>query len=426
MSQITISILIVVIVMILYATQVIPMSVTSILGAFAMAAFGIISFADSISSFGSDALILVPGAIIMGTALDDTGVTKIVGNALVKIPGVGQNERLFLGLVLLAVATLSGFLSNSATVAMFMPLIAGIAKASGGKITKKNTYMAVGMIAVIGGNLTLVGSTPQLIANGILEETGCDTLSFFELSKGAVVLILITVVYFMTIGYSLQKKVFNFEEVADENALSETDTENNVPKWKTALSALIFCGCIFCFITGIGTVGTIAIVGAGLCIATGCISEKRAFQTMDWRAVVIMGGALGFAKGLNQSGAIALIAEKALALFGGESANPYVVCVALFILASILGNIVSHAATSAIMTPLAIAMALALGVNPKTFVIAMILGSNCSTLTPISTPPITMTLVGGYRFNDYVKVGGVLNIINMVAGSLLVPLIYGL
>ena len=426
MSDITISLIITGIVIVLYVTQIFPLSVTSMFGALAMAFTGVITFEDSISAFGTDALLLVVGAVIMGNALAECGVTQIIGNTILRIPRVGQSEKLFLAIVMSICAILSGFLSNTACVAMFLPLIAGTAAASGGVITKKNTYMGVGYAALVGGSCTLVGSTPQLIANGVLEQTeGCDTMGFFTLAKGGILIVAIVVLYFVTFGYKLEKKLFTFDEVIDEAAIAAANEKADYNKTKAIISSAIFVACIICFVVGIGSVGTVALGGGALCIATRCITEKQAFITMDWRAVTVMGGALGMAKGLNESGAIQMIAEKTLALFGGQDANPFVICFALFVLGSILGNIISHAATSAIMTPLAIAMAIPLGVNPITFVIAMILGSNSTFMTPIATPPVTMTLAGGYQFMDYVKVGGVLNVLVIIIVGLLVPVIYG-
>lgn len=425
MSDITLSLIIVGCVIVLYATQWIPLAMTSMLGALAMGFFGIIPFADCISAFGTDALLLVVGAIIMGNALTECGVTQMIGTSILKIEKVGQNEKLFLAIILVIVAALSAFLSNTACVAMFLPLVAGTAKMSNGKITKKNTYMAIGMAALVGGSCTLVGSTPQLIANGILEQTeGCTPMGFFDLAKGGILIVVIVVIYFVTIGYKLQEKVFDFEEVLDDaNAQPLMD---EIPKGKAIISSVIFIACIVCFVAGIGSVGTVALAGGALCIVTRCIDEKKAYTTMDWRAVVVMGGALGIAKGLNQSGAIQMIAEKTLVLFGGQEANPFLLCVVLFILGNILGNIISHAATAAILVPLGVTIALSLGVDPTTYAMAIIFGSNSTFVTPIATPPVTMTLVGGYRFMDYVKVGGVLNIFVCIVVALLVPVLYGL
>lgn len=221
MEQSTIALIILVAIIILYATEIIPLAVTSVLGAIAMAATGIISYSSAISSFGSDTVMLVVGMLIIGNALFETGLVQKIGNAIVKLSGL--SEKVMLAAVIVLAAVLSGFISNTATVAMFMPIIATAAMASNGRITKKNTIMALGFASVVGGNLTLVGSTPQLIAQGMLEDYGLQTMEFFTLSKIGIPLILVMLLYYMTIGGAIQNKAFrNFEENYDDMAIDQT------------------------------------------------------------------------------------------------------------------------------------------------------------------------------------------------------------
>lgn len=107
---------------------------------------------------------------------------EIIGSAIVK--RTGKNEKLLIMVLVFVVSLLSAFLSNSAVVAIFLPLLASLARSSGGAITKKNTYMAVGIASVVGGNCTLAGSTPQLTAQAILQTSdSVRELTIWELGK---------------------------------------------------------------------------------------------------------------------------------------------------------------------------------------------------------------------------------------------------
>ena len=285
--------------------------------------------------------------------------------------------------------------------------------------------MAVGIASIVGGNATLAGSTPQLIAQGILEETaGVRTLTFFELMKGTIPQLIILVVFFVTVGYKLQQKVFDFPEVT--NGPEDADEEPAINKKKALISALIFVGCIVGFASGWADFGVIALLGACACVMTGCISVQRLWETMDWRTVTVLGGSLGFATGMSKSGAIELIADKVLTLLGGQGASPMLVSAVIIVLCALMGNVMSHTATSAIMTPFAIAIGMAMGVDPIPLVIMVIIGCNLAFATPISTPPLTMVLVGGYRFSDYIKVGGLFNLLAVIVAIFTIPFLYGL
>ncbi|MCL1982395.1 MAG: SLC13 family permease [Clostridiales bacterium] len=426
MTQSILSLIILAAIIICFITRVMPLGVTAVAGAAAMAATGIISFADVFSSFMSDTVMLVAGMIVVGSALTETGVADHVGKKLMNIPGVRKSERLFLLILLIVVAVLSGFMSNTATVAIFLPLIDSAVRGSGGRITRKNTYMAVGVSSVVGGNLTLIGSTPQIIAQGILSSTeGCTIMTFFELGKGALPLIAVMLIYYFTVGYSLQKKVLGPDELA---ALpGEVLAVNKKPT-----SVLKMAMCVIVFLLGVAALmvsllpaGQVAAGAACICILTRCISLKKAVRSMDWTSIMVLGGSMGFSKGLDKSGALQMISDHLLGFFG-ETATPILIMGTFLVLAAIMGNVMSHTATTSVLVPIVIAVAKGLGSNPTLFAIAVVIGCNLAFTTPISTPPLTMTLKGGYRFNDYVMLGGPLNVICIVVAIITLPLIYSI
>lgn len=420
------AILIMAAMIILFVIQAIPSAVTAVGASLAMMAVGIISPEDAIISFGSDTVMMVVGVIIIGNAVFETGLAERIGSAIAGFEPAAKTERRFLFTILLIVSTLSAFMSNTAAVAMFIPLVSSVSASSNGRIKNKNIFMAMGIASILGGNCTLAGSTPQLIAQGILEDTpGARPLEFFELAYVAVPIVLLMLVYYLTIGYRLQIKVFDFVEPV---GLTKGDSGGSADKsrLKAIISGLVLIACIISFAAGVYSLGTVALIGACVCIASNCISCKRAFLTMDWNTVAVLGGTLGFSKGLNESGAVDLIANGFLKAFGGAGASPLAICAALIVLSAVLGNLMSHTATVAVLTPIAITLSFDLGISPTAMVVGVIIGANLAFATPISTPPLTMTLVGGYRFTDYTLVGGLLNVLCIAATIIIIPLVYAI
>ena len=425
MPQSILSLLILAGIIVCFATRIIPLGITAVLGSLAMAIAGITTFAEAVAPFGSDTVLLILGMIVVGSALTETGLTDIIGKGLMRIPGIGKNEKLFLMIVLTVVAVLSGFMSNTATVAIFLPLVSGIAKTSGGVITKKNTYMAIGIASVVGGNLTLAGSTPQIVAQGILSQTeGCTPMGFFDLTKGSIPLILIMLLFYATFGYRMQKRTFCFAEAAG-GEMTESGETVVIQKRKAVACGVIFAWCIIGFVCNLFTLGTVAVIGACACVVTKCITIERAAATMDWTSILVLGGALGFSEGLDKSGALQLVADTIIKI-AGENATAFLIFAMFLILSAVMGNVMSHTATTAILVPIAITVAKDLGSNPTLFAIAVVIGCNLAFATPVSTPPLTMTLIGGYRFSDYVKVGGVLNILCLIVALVTLPILYGI
>ena len=128
---------------------------------------------------------------------------------------------------------------------------------------------------------------------------------------------------------------------------------------------------------------------------------------------------------LDVSGGGKVIAEFILNLFGGESASTAVLMAAGVIVTTILTNFMSNTALAAMMTPIYIEIALQLGISPIPFVIAIgAVATNLACATPVGTPACTQTLPAGYKYMDYVKIGGPLCIILMILAAVLAPIIY--
>ena len=413
---------IIVVILISFVMQRRPAGLTAVVGSLLMMIFGIIEPSDVVAPFGSDTVIMVASVLILGSAVFETGAAEIIGSAIVR--RMGRNEKLLIMVLVLTVSILSSFLSNSAVVAIFLPLLASLARSSGGAITKKNTYMAVGIASVVGGNCTLAGSTPQLTAQAILQTTdSVRELTFWELGKVGFPLVIVLALYYLFIGIRLQKKVFDFPEVEDPAPSGDGGQVRSKAKCITV--CLIMLGCVAGFTAGVFSFGTVGAIAAALCILTGCISFDKAFKSLDWNTICVLGGAMGISTALNKSGVVQAVADMIISAFG-SGANPVTICLVLLVTSAVLGNIMSHTATAAVLTPLAISLGTGLGVDPIPYVVTVVIGCNLAFATPVATPPLTMTMVGGYRFTDYTKVGGLYNLLSLIAAALLIPLAYGL
>jgi anion transporter len=425
MEQSTLAIIIIGIAIVSFILEKIPLAVTAMMASLAMALTGIIKYADVSAGFASTVTMMVVGMIIVGDSLFETGVAKLIGAKLIKSK-LGQNERLFFFVIVIMAAVLSAFLSNSAVVAMFLPIIGAVAMRSNGRISNKNLVMGMGMAAAMGGAGTMVGSTAQLVGQSILIKTaGTRPIGFFELGYLVGPLCIILAVYLATIGYSMQKKTFDFpDQVADVTAAEAAEEEVKVT-WQMMLSSAVMIGCVLGFVFNIWNVGIIALVGASILMATGCIDFKKALRNMDWNTIVILSAAQGFAKGLDVSGGGKVIANFILKTAGGPEASAYVLLVVAIVLSTVLTNFMSNTAVVAMLAPIFIPLAFALKVSPETFVIGIIIGGSTALATPIGTPAVTQTLVAGYRYMDYVKIGLPITIILTIVTCVFAPIVYG-
>ncbi|NCW69811.1 MAG: SLC13 family permease, partial [Marivivens sp.] len=166
-------------------------------------------------------------------------------------------------------------------------------------------------------------------------------------------------------------------------------------------------------------------VAVAVVLLTGCIDAEEAFEHVDGSLLALIFGMLAVGAALDHSGAVALIGN-GLAPFMADL-PPYVVVFAVYTLSMVLTELVSNNAVGVVMTPIAIGLANAIGVDPRPLVVAVMVAASASFSTPIGYQ--TNTLVygpGGYKFSDFLKVGVPLNASLAFLCSAIIPLIWPL
>lgn len=435
MTSSTIAIIITIITMILFFINKFPMSVVACISTLAM---GILipemKLSQIYSGFGGSSIVMVAGMCIVGDALFQTGVAQRIGAKIASTP-IAKNERVFIIAIVIICTIMSAFLSNSGCIAMWMPIIASIAAGSKGKIRSKMVIFPAGIACIIGGACTLVGSVSQVTANSILMGYAGyeEGLGVFDMSRIMVPAAILQVVFWATIGYSLLKWALKpGSQDFDKNnsfvnpANTAVEDMADIPRWKGTLSVIILIGCIVLFILcgfapfkNYFNIANIALLGATILFATGCVPVKSTLAELPWDVLICIGAITGLGTGLDASGGGAIIANFVLNLFGGENASVVVLTVVITVLTSVLTLFMQNGSVAAMLTPICISMALALGISPVPWVIVIAIGTNLAIATPIGTAVNMQILPAGYTFKDFVKIGGPLFVLLVAAVSVL-------
>lgn len=419
------SIIIILIGLVLFITEWIPIPVTGLLLAILMGITGCMAPENIYAGFSSASFIMMFGLLIVGDSLFATGLANVIGQKLMRVKALA-NERILFSTLFLVTAACSAFFSNSATVAMMIPICASIVASSNGKLQNKYYIMGIGMAGVMGGTLTLVGSVPQVVANGIITSYGYDGLGMWQWAKVSGPCLIVALIYFLTIGFKIEKKVFQFDDVCPVSAEYDLSSDGEIKITRPMIiCACVFLFCVTCFITGIFSVAVTAIIGATALFATKTMDFKKTMRNLDWNALVVVAASTSFATGLNASGGGKLIADFVLNLFGCESASTTILMIAAVLICASLGQLMSMTAIVSMMVPIYISIAESLGVSPYPFVYAIVLAASTGLATPVGNAAITQTMVGGYRFMDYVKVGGPLAVILVFMNCILSPIMFG-
>jgi di/tricarboxylate transporter len=202
-------------------------------------------------------------------------------------------------------------------------------------------------------------------------------------------------------------------------------TERAYRRKHAPLVIAVMLGVIVLASFNVAPIQYLAFVGVGIVLVTRAVDADEALAAVDGRLMALLFGMLGVGAGLEHSGAVQLVVDWVAPFLQGQS--PYVLVFAVYVLTSFLTEIVSNNAVAVICTPIVIALAATLGVDPRPLVMVVMIGASASFATPIGYQ--TNTLVygpGGYRFSDFLRFGVPLNVICAVVTTIAVPLFYTL
>jgi di/tricarboxylate transporter len=192
---------------------------------------------------------------------------------------------------------------------------------------------------------------------------------------------------------------------------------------KTVPAVLIITGVVAAAATGVLPIVVAGIVGSLLLILTRCLSVDEAYQAVEWRIIFLLAGVLTLGVAMEKSGAARLMSDAMISGVGGW--GPVAVVSGLFLLTTLLTNVMSNNATAALLTPIAIVTAESLALSPRPFLMAVTFAASLSFMTPVGYQ--TNTLVygpGQYRFADFLRVGTPLNLLYWLLATLLIPRIW--
>lgn len=167
----------------------------------------------------------------------------------------------------------------------------------------------------------------------------------------------------------------------------------------------------------------LAMIAAALVVATGCLDTEDAYKAIDWRILTLIFGMLAISIAMNKVGLVDTVVSHVMTL--APLLGPLFMLSFIYLLTSVLTEVVSNNAVAVLVTPIAIGVAQQLGADPTPFVVAVMFAASASFATPIGYQTNTLVYApGGYRFTDYMRLGIPLNLGVGVLAALLIPLFW--
>lgn len=423
-----------------WVTEAIPIAVTALLPIALFPIFGVMDLSSTTASFGHKYVFLYVGGFIIAIAIEKWGLHKRI--ALTIINAIGTNMVSIILGFMIATAFLSMWISNTATSVMMLPIgMAIVSQLRESPLVEekistlfgKALMLSIAYSASIGGMATLIGTPPNLVLVGIVEETYGVEISFLQWFKFglpiSVVLLVVCWKYLTKYAFKLKATEFPGGKQEVNRLLKELGKLGK--EEKSVL--VVFVLTAFCWITRSFILqklvpaidDTIIAIIAGVVLFMLPASKKGEriinwdeAMKMPWGIILLFGGGMALAAGFGSTGLAYWIGSQ-ISMVEGIS----MILIILVLVASVnfLTELTSNLATTAMLLPILAPMAQAFDMNPYMLMVSATLAASCAFMLPVATPPNAVVFGSGYlRIPDMIKSGVWMNLISICFITLMI------
>jgi len=417
----TITLVVFAVALALFAADFLPMGLVVFSVPLALYFAGVIGQADIFAPLVGQSIVLVVAMSVIGAALFKTGMAEKIGTWLFRLC---RGERSLVMAVVLFSGLVSGFVSNTGTVAVLLPIVVSVAAAR--RISPSRLLLPLAAGATIGGNISVIGSPGNLIAKETIERLsdGSMSVTFFAYAKIGLPLLLATALFFALFGRSVVPD--KGATAAGERSVGQR-SKTDARGW-FALAVLVVTVVLMVAADSVKCLPPMhitACVGAVAVVLGGVLTQKEAFAAFDMQAVFLLSFMTPLGKAMVSTGAADGIASAVVDVVGGH--GPMVVMSVLWLVVWALTQVMSNTATCVLFCPIAWTIAKAIGADPRAVVIAVLIASSVAVCTPLSIPANSMILEpGNLRFKDFFKPGLWLSLVAFALSMVLLPMLYPL
>jgi sodium-dependent dicarboxylate transporter 2/3/5 len=433
-----------------WATEAVPVAVTALLPLACFPMLGVSDFKTAALPYANPNIYLFMGGFILALGIESSGLHKRL--ALKMLIAVGNSGAKLVGGFMLVSAIISMWVMNTSTTLMLLPI--GLAVCASVAETIPNfsqrdrrnfeisLLLGIAYAASIGGMSTLVGTAPNIIFAGFMQETYGLQISFTDWMKLGVP---IATLMLFSSWYAITKIVYPVNFIASvetklqlQNMLNDLgplskDEKKVLTIFSLAASAWMFRTLLdnFAPFSGLTDAG-IAIIAALSFFFIPSENQKTDLLTWEqanklpWGLLVLFGGGLSLAASIGSSGLGGWIGQGLTVL---ENVPPIILILAVATMIIFLTEITSNVATTSTFLPVVGAVAVALGIAPISLTIPVVLAASCAFMLPVATPPNAIVFGSGkLTIPDMIRAGFALNIIGIFLVTLfafyLAPMIF--
>ena len=417
-----------------WITEALPMPVVALLPIILFPLLKIASVEDTAAPYANPVIFLFMGGFMIGLAIEKWNLHRRIALTIIRITGT-SGDRIVLGFIL-ATGLLSMWLSNTATTMMMFPIAVSVIhvmrennRGDGNIANFSLTIMlAIAYASNFGGIATIIGTPPNVAYVGYIEKKysyNVDFLKWLLICTPMAFLLLISLYWVMVkwlfpnrIKSDYATKQLIKDELAALGPVSKNEKRVLVIFISTALlwitKDIINVAQPFIKLndTIIAVIGAVALF---ICPAEGekseSILEWDDTQKMAWGILLLFGGGISLANGLENAGLMQELGQW-LSQFAG---NQFILVLVITIITIFLSEVMSNVAQVIVFAPVVSSMADAIGMNPLLLGIPMTLAASCASMLPMGTPPNAIVFASGHiKLRQMTKAGFVMNIVSVI------------
>lgn len=423
-----------------WITEVIPIAATALLPIILFPLTGAVDIGTTTASFGHKYVFLYLGGFILAIAIEKWKLHRRIALSIIKL--IGTNIRFIILGFMVATAFLSMWISNTATSVMMLPIATAIitqlkddsrtGKEEIGKFGKA-LMLAIAYSASIGGIGTLIGTPPNLVFAGIVEELYSIEISFLQWAKLgipiSVFLLVICWKYLTRFAFDFRRSKFPGGQEEINRLWKELGKMGREEK----KVLIVFAVTAFCWISRSFLLqpvipfidDTIIAITAGisLFIIPGKETKSKLLEweeavQIPWGIILLFGGGMALATGFSETGLAEWIGKQLVNL---DFLPLFLLILVLVAAVNFLTEVTSNLATTAMLLPVLAPIAAGLNLHPFLLMGAATLAASCAFMLPVATPPNAVVFGAGYlRIPDMIRTGLWMNLFSILVISLII------
>lgn len=423
-----------------WVTEAVPIAVTALLPIVLFPLLGVMDIGSTTAAFGDKYVFLYLGGFFLAVAIEKWNLHRRIALNIIRIIGTNINY-IILGFMV-ATAFLSMWISNTATAVMMLPIGAAIiSQLQDNPATAKNEsilfgkalMLAIAYSASIGGIATLIGTPPNLVFAGIVQEVYDIEITFLQwFMLGfpvSLLLLLICWKYLTVFSFNFREKEFpgGKEEISLQlEKLGKMGTQEATVLAVFVLTAFFWITRSFLlspFLPFVDDTMIAMTAGILLFVLPGDKKGSRILQwneavKIPWGIILLFGGGMALAKAFGETGLAIWIGEQLTDL---RNLPLFLLLLILIAAVNFLTEVTSNLATTAMLLPILAPMALGLGIHPYMLLVAATLAASCAFMLPVATPPNAVVFGSGYlRIIDMTKAGIWMNLFSILLITLII------